>query len=159
VGGNKVTIERYQAKAAKLGIDRVVSFIGPRPVDSLAELLQAATVLVSPRVKGNNTPMKVYSYLHSGTALLATALPTHLQVLDETIAALAPAEPSAFGEALLNLLNDRDLRARLGESARRVAKELYTVEAFEQQLAVLYSGISAAITPDTRPRAEAVENL
>ena len=34
-------------------------------------LFEAADVLVSPRIRGNNTPMKIYSYLESGKAILA----------------------------------------------------------------------------------------
>ena len=45
--------------------------------------LLAADVLVSPRLKGLNTPMKIYSYLDSGSAVLATRLRTHTQVLDD----------------------------------------------------------------------------
>ena len=36
-------------------------------------LLRQADVLVSPRLKGLNTPMKIYSYLDSGSAVLATS--------------------------------------------------------------------------------------
>ena len=45
-------------------------------------------MLVSPRLKGLNTPMKIYSYLDSGSAVLATRLRTHTQVLDDRLAYL-----------------------------------------------------------------------
>ena len=56
--------------------------------DRVARLLGEADVLVSPRLKGLNTPMKIYSYLDSGTAVLATRLRTHTQVLDDRTAYL-----------------------------------------------------------------------
>ena len=59
----------------------------------LASLLAQADVLVSPRTRGNNTPMKIYSYLDAGRAVLATDLPTHTQVLTPECARLAPADP------------------------------------------------------------------
>jgi glycosyltransferase involved in cell wall biosynthesis len=159
VGGTKPTIERYQAKAEKLGIFRIVDFIGPRPVQALASLLGAADVLVSPRIKGSNTPMKVYSYLHSGTALLATDLPTHQQVLNDEIALMAAADADSFGAGLVKLLNDEGLRRRLGDNARRIARELYTLEAFEEQLATLYRGIHSSLVGQERESVEVVENL
>ena len=37
-------------------------------------LMAQADVLISPRIKGVNTPMKIYSYLDSGRCVLATDL-------------------------------------------------------------------------------------
>ena len=65
------------------GSPQSVIFMGPRPLASLAGLLRQADVLVSPRLKGLNTPMKIYSYLDSGSAVLATRLRTHTQVLHD----------------------------------------------------------------------------
>jgi glycosyltransferase involved in cell wall biosynthesis len=145
VGGNQTTIERYRLKAAKLGCDSRVVFLGPRPIHQLSALLGSADILVSPRIKGNNTPMKVYSYLHSGTALLATDLPTHQQVLNNSVALLAPANSVSFSEALVQLLRDEALRKRLGEAARTTAQKLYTVEAFEMQITKLYEDVARSI--------------
>ena len=66
VGGTPEEIGHYRREAARLGIAAGVHFAGPRPVESLGRCLQQATVLVSPRIQGTNTPMKVYSYLDSG---------------------------------------------------------------------------------------------
>ena len=83
VGGREDDIVRYGQRATALGIDQAVHFLGPKPVSALGDLLREADVLVSPRLKGLNTPMKIYSYLDSGTAVLATRLRTHTQVLDD----------------------------------------------------------------------------
>ena len=48
--------------------------------------LVIADLLVSPRVKGENTPFKVYTFLASGRPLLATRIPTHTQLLDDDLA-------------------------------------------------------------------------
>ena len=75
-----------------------VHFLGPRPVQPRCPTsLRQADVLVSPRLKGLNTPMKIYSYLDSGTAVLATRLRTHTQVLDDRTAYLVEPEPEPLG--------------------------------------------------------------
>ena len=51
-------------------------------------ILEAADVLVSPRSRGTNTPLKIYQYLRSGRAIVATRLLTHTQVLDDSVAIL-----------------------------------------------------------------------
>lgn len=148
VGGTPDAIERYQAKAVNLGCESSVSFLGPRPLSSLQDLLRSADILVSPRIKGNNTPMKIYSYLHSGTPLLATDLPTHRQVLNEEISLLAPPDPTGFSTGLRRLLEDPATRRALGERAREHARQLYTVEAFEAQLGALYESVATTLGSD-----------
>src|SRR5262245_20710248 len=69
IGGALVDIQKYREKAGSLSIDRKVHFLGPKPVESLAEYLSQADILVSPRIKGVNTPLKIYSYLSSGKPL------------------------------------------------------------------------------------------
>jgi glycosyltransferase involved in cell wall biosynthesis len=145
VGGTTETIHAYKAQFADSPVLLQTRFLGPRPIHTLASLLQSADILVSPRTKGNNTPMKIYSYLHSGTAVLATALPTHTQVLTNSISLLAKPTPSDFGNALESLLVNSDLRHTLGTNARITAEKLYTKEAFEEQLFSLYEIVEQQI--------------
>jgi glycosyltransferase involved in cell wall biosynthesis len=131
--------------AAGLGIASRVHFLGPRPVQELAALLRQADVLVSPRLKGLNTPMKIYSYLDSGTAVLATRLRTHTQVLDDRTAYLVAPEPTALGLGLATLLSDRALRERLGARARAYVQEEFTPEAAWRKLASFYDAMEAKV--------------
>lgn len=138
VGGRDEHIQHYREQARSLGTNGSVHFLGPRPVASLAGLLQQADILVSPRIQGGNTPMKVYSYLDSGTAVLATRLPTHTQVMDSSVAELADPTPEAFGQGLLRLLTDAKRRATLGQAARALILKCYSYPAFERTLQQLY---------------------
>ena len=143
VGGRDEDIQRYQGVADRLGIQSKVHFLGPRPVRVLPSLLRQADVLVSPRVKGLNTPMKIYSYLDSGTAVLATRLRTHTQVLDDRSACLVDPDPEAFGTGLARLLNDQPLRHRLATHAKQYVQEEFTPEAARRKLASFYSAMEA----------------
>ncbi|HET9040276.1 MAG TPA: glycosyltransferase family 4 protein [Gemmatimonadales bacterium] len=143
VGGRDEDIQRYQGVADRLGIQSKVHFLGPRPVRVLPSLLRQADVLVSPRVKGLNTPMKIYSYLDSGTAVLATRLRTHTQVLDDQSAYLVDPDPEAFGTGLARLLNDQPLRHRLATHAKQYVQEEFTPEAARRKLATFYSAMEA----------------
>jgi glycosyltransferase involved in cell wall biosynthesis len=139
VGGLKEDIVHYRHRATRLGIVSQVHFLGPRPVTSLNSLLQRADVLVSPRLKGLNTPMKIYSYLDSGTAVLATRLLTHTQVLDDRTAYLVVPEPEALGNGLADLLSNPGLRERLGREAKAYVQQEFTPEAAERKLESFYS--------------------
>jgi glycosyltransferase involved in cell wall biosynthesis len=116
-----------------------VHFIGPRPVSLLGGFLRRADVLVSPRLKGLNTPMKIYSYLDSGTAVLATRLPTHTQVLDDRTAYLVAPNPEAMGEGLADLLSDPALRTRLATQAKAYVQREFTPEAAHRKLSSFYT--------------------
>jgi glycosyltransferase involved in cell wall biosynthesis len=143
VGGRKDDIDRYGARASALGIREAVHFLGPRPVAELADLLREADVLVSPRLKGTNTPMKIYSYLDSGTAVLATRLRTHTQVLDDRTAYLVEPEPLALGQGLATLLKDGPLREGLAARAKDHVRREFTPEAAARKLEAFYSTIES----------------
>jgi glycosyltransferase involved in cell wall biosynthesis len=89
--------------------------------------------------------MKIYSYLHSGKALLATDLSTHRQVLDEEISVLAPCDPQGFANGLRALLENPTLRKDIGERAQQRAERLYTLSAFETQLSALYDEVYSRV--------------
>lgn len=145
VVGGPAGIPGYEAKAEALGLADRVHFVGPRPPGQLGQVLAQAEVVVSPRIKGGNTPMKIYSYLDCGRPLLATDLATHTQVLDDDIALLVQPTPRAMAQGLLKLLGDQDLGQRLAQAARqRVAAE-YSLPAFEAKLLGFYDELEARL--------------
>lgn len=139
VGGLKEDVAYYGRRAAQLGIASRVHFLGPRPISALEGLFRRADVLVSPRLKGLNTPMKIYSYLDSGTPVLATRLRTHTQVLDDRTAHLVEPEPEAFGQGLAELLSDPVLRERLASQAKAYVQREFTPEAAHRKLGTFYT--------------------
>jgi glycosyltransferase involved in cell wall biosynthesis len=143
IGGSDADIRSYRKLARELRLDTRVHFVGARPAAQLGHYLSQATVLVSPRTLGVNTPMKIYSYLDSGTAVLATRLPTHTQVLDDEIAHLVSAEPAALGDGILRLLDDATLRRRLASRARQRVAKRHSREAYLRTLNGFYEQVEA----------------
>ena len=141
VGGKPADIEHYTVRARNLGLAGAVRFTGPRPVEQLGSILRQADLLVSPRLTGTNTPMKIYSYLDAGVAVLATRLPTHTQVLDDDIAALAEPGPVEFGDAMAGLLLDPERRRALAARAAARVRERYTPEAARRKLVRFYEAV------------------
>lgn len=134
IGGGAEDIDKYKSQADKLNIGQHVNLIGPRPVGALDKYLCQADLLVSPRIQGTNTPMKVYSYLGSGRAVVATNLQTHTQVMDKSTAGLAAPEPDAFADAMVRLLTSEEERERLGKQAAALVQEKYSWPAFKRQV-------------------------
>jgi len=129
-GGHADQVERARREAAAAGVAGATVFLGERPAEEIPACLEAADLLVSPRSRGKNTPLKIYQYLRSGRPIVATNLLTHTQVLDGTVAELTEPTPEAFGAGILRLLGDRDRAAHLGRAARALADTKYTYEAY-----------------------------
>lgn len=147
IGGAKGDIARYKRKARDLGIAEGVTFTGPKPVDDLNCYLAQADILVSPRCKGYNTPMKIYSYMDSGKPLLATRMETHTQVLDESTAMLVEPEDTSMAAGIMQLVRDEELRKELAANAKQKVKEEYNRDAFNLKLNSFYKRVEQNITP------------
>jgi len=130
VGGDPAQVAAARRQIAAAGIDAAVVVTGQRPPDEIPSYLDAATVLVSPRSSGTNTPLKIYQYLRSGRPIVATNLRTHTQVLSPETAFLAEPTPAKFAQAILAALNDRASAARVGEAAKRLAEARYSDAAY-----------------------------
>ena len=144
IGGTPSDVARYERKAAALGLAGRVHFAGPRPVRALGGYLAQADILVSPRTLGENTPMKIYSYLAAGHAILATAIGSHTQALDASCAVLVRPEPAELAAGLRRLAGDPQLRERLGRAGAARAAERYSRAAYREKLSAAYATIEAA---------------
>jgi glycosyltransferase involved in cell wall biosynthesis len=145
IGGTQNDIQHYRDKSRKLGIEQKTHFLGPRPFEELDEYLAEADILVAPRTKGVNTPMKVFPYLHSGKPVLLTDLYTHSQVIPREAAYLAPADPAGFSRGILELAGDEQLRARLGKKGREFVEKEHTYTAHRKRLHGAYNWIENMI--------------
>ena len=144
IGGAAKDVEAYRAKVAALGLAGRVHLLGPRPLNRLSYYLEQADVLVSPRLRGVNTPMKVYSYLLAGRAVVATRIVSHTQVMEDDFACLVEPEPAALGRAFEALLRDSDQRARLGARAAAVARARHSAEAYRRTLLNAYQQLGVS---------------
>jgi len=145
-GGKEADIRHYQEKAKMAGLDENVRFLGPWPIGRMADLFAVADVLVSPRVQGNNTPMKIYSYLQSGKPILATNLPTHTQVLTPGVAVLASPTPEGFAAGMRELIEHPAQGQELARRAKALADAQYSWPVFERTVRELYAWIEHATT-------------
>jgi glycosyltransferase involved in cell wall biosynthesis len=138
IGGTAAQVKSYQGYADRLGLAASVSLMGSQPVSHLAGFLAQADVLVSAQLQEINTPMKIYSYLASGKAILATDISAHRAVVSENCAVLADPNPEAFAAALTRLLLDPHMRRRLGEAGLRLVSDRYDYSNFRQTLWAAY---------------------
>jgi glycosyltransferase involved in cell wall biosynthesis len=129
-GGRPEQVARARSQAKAAGIADVTIFTGERPAAEIPAYLLASDVLVSPRSRGTNTPLKIYQYLRSGKPIVATRLLTHTQVLSDRTAILTDVTPEAFAAGVLRGLDDRAESDAIGRRARELADTKYSYAAY-----------------------------
>lgn len=148
IGGTSSDIAALARKASRLGLADRAHFLGPRPLASLGGYLRQAAVLVSPRTRGLNTPMKIFSYMDSGVPILATRLPTHTQVLDDGTACLVEPTTEAMARGLEELLANPARARAIADAARRRAREHYSREAYRAKVDRFRERLKEALRPN-----------
>ncbi|WP_041355101.1 glycosyltransferase family 4 protein [Nitrosococcus halophilus] len=100
--------------------------IMPRlPREEVNCLLALADVLVSPRLYGSNTPLKIMEYMASGRPIVASDIAAHRTILDDTRAVLVDPTIEGFTSGITRVLLDDNLAIRIGRAAR-----VYAADAF-----------------------------
>jgi glycosyltransferase involved in cell wall biosynthesis len=141
MGGEDGQIAQAREHARALGCaDRCV-FAGKRPPSELGAFLALADVVASPRNRGVNTPFKIYTYLAAGRPLVATRIPTHTQLLDDTLAFLV--EPTAEGLAggIRAALADAGEAQRRATRGRALVEREYSRARYEEKVRAAYAGL------------------
>jgi glycosyltransferase involved in cell wall biosynthesis len=142
-GGKPDQIARAQTIASEAGVQDVTLFIGERPASDIPAWLAAADVLVSPRSRGTNTPLKIYQYLRSGKPIVATRLLTHTQVLDDSTAILTGVTAREFGEGIVFAISHPARAEAIGRNAQRLAATKYSYEAYLERTRQAYAALAA----------------
>lgn len=149
VGGAAAQVEALEARARAAGAPLV--FTGQRPPADVPHFVDACDVLVSPRIAGTNTPLKIYSYLRSGRPIVATDLRTHTQVLTPDAAVLVAPTPEALADGLARVLLDREEAGRIAQAARDLADDRYSRESYLTRTRRAYDLLWRALRPGPRP--------
>jgi glycosyltransferase involved in cell wall biosynthesis len=129
-GGKPDQVRQAQKQAEDAGIGGVTVFAGEQPAGDIPAYLLAADVLVSPRSRGTNTPLKIYQYLRSGRPIIATRLLTHTQVLSDETAILTGASAGEFAAGILSAIKNPAAAAAIGRQARQLAETKYSYQAY-----------------------------
>ncbi len=133
VGGIPAHAEAMKKKAADLHIEDRVFFTGQVPPSRVPMYIKMADALVSPRISGTNTPLKIYSFLKSGKPVVATNLWTHTQVLNNHISVMVEPEPQSLGEGILFALFNPQASQR-ARAAKSLADEEFTYSQYKSKI-------------------------
>jgi glycosyltransferase involved in cell wall biosynthesis len=140
--GNEYLIEELQAFVDANNLNKQVTFTGF--VDDPRSLIAALDILVLPSIRPDPFPGIVLEGMALGVPLVATNIGGPMEQVEDgrTGFLVPPSDPDAMAAAILNLLNDADLRQSMGKAGQdRVARE-FTLNATRSRLEDLYQRLA-----------------
>lgn len=138
IGGSPAEVAARQAEMAAAGCAGRVHFPGQIHPDELPHTLAAADILLSPRIAGTNTPLKLLDYLKAGRAIVACDNPANRLIVNDSNACLVAPVPEAFAAGLAALAAAAPLREQLGAAGHRLYLSTYNYQQFKQRLGEAY---------------------
>jgi glycosyltransferase involved in cell wall biosynthesis len=144
VGGDNGQVDHWKRAAQKFGVQDHCIFTGMVSLEESMEFMDAAEILLSPRTRGLSVPLKIYSYLASGKPVVATRISAHTGLLNDDLAVIVDSTPEAFADGILLLLNDPQLRSRIGQKAQEFAREEFSHDRYIGRLETAYLSIKHA---------------
>ena len=143
VGGTPDEIEARKQWLAARGCADAVFFVGKVPPDELPNTLAASDILLSPRISGVNTPLKILDYFKAGGAIVATDVAANRLLLDDTLAELTDPTAEAFAAGICRLAADPDRRRDLAVRGQALVASTYNFDEFKRRLGECYKKVLA----------------
>jgi phosphatidyl-myo-inositol alpha-mannosyltransferase len=123
VGGGR-GLKHYRGFVDARGVDNIV-FTGMVPDEELPRYYQSAQVFCAPSTGQESFGIVLLEAMAAGTPIVATSNPGYCAVVTHGREGMLvpPKDSESLGGALIHLLADPDLRARLSEEGRRTSEQ------------------------------------
>ncbi|KAA0680894.1 glycosyltransferase family 4 protein [Azospirillum brasilense] len=132
-------LETYRAQAKALGLDERVRFTGWLDQTGCRKELVQAHVLVQPSMF-EGLPMSVLEAMANGLTIVATPVGSVGDAIadEETGLLVPPGDRTALAEALARVIDDAELRRRLGQGARRRFERQFDIAVYRERIVEIY---------------------
>lgn len=132
--------QRLEMLTDLLGIRPQVRFLGFRR--DIPQVMAALDIFVLSSLS-EGTSMTILEAMAAGKPVVATRVGGTPALVDDGVSGLlvAPGAPSELAAALLRLVEDAELRRRLGEAGRAAVSRNYSLEAMTHRYELLYAGL------------------
>jgi glycosyltransferase involved in cell wall biosynthesis/2-polyprenyl-3-methyl-5-hydroxy-6-metoxy-1,4-benzoquinol methylase len=144
-----LSVDALRAYAGQRGVGKHVSFTGFR--DDVPELLAGWELLVLPSL-WEGFGLVLLEAMAASRPVVASAVGPVSEVVvhGETGLLVEPGNPEALAEALVQVLENPELAARLGEAGRRRVAEHFSLDRMTVETEALYRRIGETARPSTR---------
>lgn len=152
VGGEQKEIDYYQSIVKENGLEANFIFTGARNPAEMSAFMAMSSCLVSPRITGKNTPLKIYSYMESKKPIIATDIYSHTQVFNHNNAVLRAPDAESYADGILWAVNNPNDSALIGEAGAALLEQRYARSEYIRQHICLYESIAQLLDqPELEP--------
>ena len=138
VGGKDYEIKERAEILDTQKCGSAITFVGMVDPEVLPAYLIASDILLSPRISGVNTPLKILDYFKAGRAIVATDVVAHRLLLNDKFAVLAQPNPIDLAQAIIKLVKDPDKREAMGKQGRALYEQLYNFKNYTDMISRCY---------------------
>lgn len=108
-------------------------------VDNVAGHLTASDVAIAPLLQGSGTRLKILEYFSCGLPVISTSVGAEGLDVTNNINILIEDDVDGFVNSLVNILEDKELRRKMGVAARELVIKKYDWMIIGKQLNEIYS--------------------
>jgi glycosyltransferase involved in cell wall biosynthesis len=145
VGAKNQQAREWTEIARNMNLQQHVLFLDVVPPDECMVYLAYAAVLISPRLDGTTTPLKIYSYLHAKRPIVATNITAHTQVLSPETAVLVEPNKESFAEGILRVLRDPEIAEHIAKNAHEFAQQKFSHQDYISKVNQIYKSLSSVV--------------
>ncbi len=138
IGGSHDEIAACRARLEAAHCPDAATFIGFVDPDKLPSYLASFDILLSPRISGMNTPLKLLDYLKANVPIVATDCEANRLILDNTTAELTPLTPDGFAKGIVNLCTNPARRESLAGAGQDILRAHHSFPVFKDGLRKCY---------------------
>ena len=128
----------YEQTARHLGARDFVDIVPAPPFAHLPALLETAHIAANPRVEADGMPVKLLNYMAAGKPIVSFAGSAPGLTHGHTAWLIAGGDPLAFGQGILDLLENPERAHALGIRARRFVAEHYRWPVIAERIEDVY---------------------
>ena len=139
IAGDGICMDELRAMARELGLGHQVRFLGQ--VRNVRAVMEGAAIFILPSLT-EGVSLTLLEAMASGLPVVATRVGGTPEVVveGETGLLVPPSSPDELAQAILNLLQDSELRRQMGEKARQRIKQHFDIRQMIAKYENLYTG-------------------
>ncbi|MBE0410272.1 MAG: glycosyltransferase family 4 protein [Anaerolineales bacterium] len=132
--------ESLQSLSRSLGLDSVVYFLGIR--EDIPEILAISDLFILPS-RWEGFPNVLLEAMSTGLAVIASAIDGSIELIEhgENGMLVPPSNPNKLAKTIIQLLENVELRVRLGQAARKHVEKKFSEDKFIDSFAALYEDL------------------
>jgi len=141
IGGSDKEIKENKKWLKQHNAENNITFLGKIEPDLLPDYLASSDILLSPRISGYNTPLKLLDYLKAGKVILATDYEANRQILNNNNCFFVKTDKNSFSEGVIKLIEDKEMRETLSENGITLIKEQYNLKKYSSMIKTCYTSV------------------